>query len=208
CLMLLISHQTRSVVIPYNPQLATLFPHSKRFDYEGSAMLALPHGIDETRLLRNLGWPELPSPIEEHYDFPSVDGCRPFGKQVLTSAAMTMNDRFHNLNAMGTGKTKSAIWAYHFLKTDGLADKMLVAAPLSTLNFTWAREIMNTIPSLRVRVLIGDAEKRRKLLAEDADIYIINHAGLRIISNELRLRPDINVYCFDEAAAYRNAQTE
>src|SRR4029077_18252679 len=125
-----------------------------------------------------------------------------------TSAAMTMNDRFHNLNAMGTGKTKSAIWAYHFLKTDGLADKMLVAAPLSTLNFTWAREIMNTIPSLRVRVLIGDAEKRRKLLAEDADIYIINHAGLRIISNELRLRPDITVYCFDEAAAYRNAQTE
>src|SRR4029077_15467850 len=86
--------------------------------------------------------------------------------------------------------------------------KMLVAAPLSTLKFTCAREIVNTIPSLRVRVLIGDAEKRRKLLAEDADIYIINHAGLRIISNELRKRLDINVYCFDEAAAYRNAQTE
>ena len=48
---------------------------------------------------------------------------------------------------MGTGKTKSAIWAFDFLKSVGRAKRMLVVAPLSTLRFTWEREIFNTIPA-------------------------------------------------------------
>ena len=34
-------------------------------------------------MLRNLGLP-VPSPITEHYAFPSADGKRPFAKQMLT----------------------------------------------------------------------------------------------------------------------------
>ena len=62
----------------------------------------------------------------------------------------------------------------------------------------------------RVQVLSGLRERRLKLLREDADIYIINHDGLKIkdVFNELQRRRDIDVICFDEVAAFRNARAE
>lgn len=204
---ILISHPTKSVVVPFNPALAQLFPHAKRLAYEGQDLIALPHGIDETKLLRNMGV-EVPAPIIEHYDFPSSDGKRPFDKQVMTAASMTMNPRSYVLNGMGTGKTKAAIWAFDYLQSVGRAQRMLVVAPLSTLNFTWQKEIMLTFPFKTVRVLNGPAAKRKKLLAEPADIYIVNHDGVKVLFKELTLRSDIDVICFDEAAAYRNSRAE
>jgi SNF2 family DNA or RNA helicase len=206
--MLHISHLTRSIAAPFSDKLGALFPHGQRIEFEGEQLIVIPHGLDETRLLRNLGHAELPSPIEEHYDFPSADGLRPFKKQLLTSAAMTMNRRFFVLNSMGTGKTKACIWAFHFLQSVGKARRMLIVCPLSTVRFTWEREIFNTLPDLTVRVLTGTAARRRKLLAEDADIFIINHDGVGVIYNELKQRRDIDVVCFDEVATYRNARAQ
>jgi SNF2 family DNA or RNA helicase len=205
--MILISHETKSVVVPFDARIGQLFPHGYRFDWEGTELISLPHGLDETRMLRNLDLP-VPSPIAEHYGFPSADGIRPFEKQVQTAASMTMNPRSYVLNGMGTGKTRSAIWAHHWLQSTGLCGSMLVVAPLSTLNFTWAKEIMMTLPGQKVRVLTGSATRRKKLLAEKADIYIVNHDGVKVIYKELLARPDIDVICFDEAAAYRNARAD
>lgn len=205
--MILISHQTQSIVIPYRADVGQLFPHAKRFNWEGADLIALPHGIDETRLLRNLDYP-VPAPITEHYAFPSADGLRPFSKQVLTSASMIMNPHSYVLNGMGTGKTKSCVWAFDYLQANKLAKRMLVVAPLSTLTFTWAREIFNTLPHLKVVVLTGDAARRKKLLAREADVYIINHDGVKVIWRELMLRHDIDAICFDEAAVYRNARID
>jgi SNF2 family DNA or RNA helicase len=169
--------------------------------------MAVPHGIDETRLMRNLDIP-VPAPIAEHYDFPSADGKRPFDKQVLTAASMTMNTRSFVLNGMGTGKTKSCLWAYDYLRSIGRAKRMIVVCPLSTMEFVWAREIMVTMPQYKVKVLSGSADRRRKRLAETADIYIINHDGLQVIADHLAKRKDIDTWCFDEASAYRNARAD
>jgi SNF2 family DNA or RNA helicase len=158
-------------------------------------------------MLRNLDI-HVPAPITEHYNFPSADNKRPFDKQVLTAASMVMNPRSYVLNSMGTGKTKACIWAFDYLRSIGRAQRMLVVAPLSTLNFTWAREIFQTFPMSRVKVLTGTRERRLKLLAEDADIYIINHDGTKVVFDELMKRRDIDVICFDEVAAYRNARAE
>jgi SNF2 family DNA or RNA helicase len=165
----------------------------------------VPHGIDETRLLRNLDLP-VPAPITEHYAFPSADGKRPFAKQVLTAAQMVMNRHNYVLNGMGTGKTKACLWAFDYLRSEGKANRMLVVAPLSTLDFTWAREVFHTLPHLKVVVLSGSADRRRRLLNEKADVFIINHDGVKVILPELLQRLDIDVICFDEAAAYRNAR--
>ena len=216
--MIHISHPTKSIAAPYSATMLTLFPHGVRINWQGDDLFVLPHGHDETRMLRNLGYPEVPAPIVEHYDFPSVDGKKPFGKQVLTAACMTMNPHCYVLNGMGTGKTKAAIWAFDYLQREGLANKMLVVAPLSTLNFTWEREIFSTMPHKSVAVLTGSAKRRLKLLAEDHDIYIVNHDGLKVIQQALfnidkrrqvePIRTDIDVICFDEAAAYRNGKAE
>src|SRR4029077_16745828 len=104
--------------------------------------------------------------------------------------------------------TKSCLWAFHWLKHTGKAKRMLVVAPLSTLSFTWEREIMATLPGLSVAVLTGTAKRRHKLLAEHHDIYLINHDGVEVVSKALKLRSDIDVICFDEAAAYRNARAD
>jgi SNF2 family DNA or RNA helicase len=205
--MLLISHQTRSVVARFDDRMPALFPHGARIQWNGTEMFVVRHGHDETRMLRNLGLP-VPAPIVEHYDFPSADRLKPFAKQVLTAAGMTMHTSFFVLNGMGTGKSKAAIWAHDYLQGEGLAHSMLVVAPLSTLDFTWGREIFNTFPHKTVRVLTGSAERRKKLLAQKADVYVVNHDGVKVIFKELMARPDIDVICFDEAAAYRNARAE
>ena len=205
--MIRVSYPTKSVVLSYRQDLGQLFPHGVRFNFEGEDLIALPHGIDETRLLRNLEFP-VPAPIAEHYLFPSADGKRPFDKQVQTAVSMTMNSNSYVLNDMGTGKTKACIWAFDYLQSVGRAKRMLVVAPLSTLDFTWAREIFLTLPGKSVTVLTGDAKRRKKRLAEKHDIYIVNHDGLKVLEKELMLRPDIDVICFDEAAAYRNARAD
>lgn len=205
--MILISHRTKSIVARYRDDIAALFPHGKRFQHNGGDYIALPHGLDETRMLRNLNLP-VPSPIAEHYNFFSADGFRPFSKQVMTSASMVMHPRSYVLNDMGTGKTKSCIWAFDWLQSVGLVKRMLVVATLSTLDFTWAREIFHTLPHKKVLVLTGTAARRKKLLAQEADIYIVNHDGVKVIAKELGMRRDIDVICFDEAAAYRNARAE
>lgn len=205
--MIRISHQTKSIVVPFRHDISALFPHAKRFQFEGQDLVTLPHGIDETKLLRNLDMP-IPAPVTEHYGFPSADRKRPFDKQVLTTALMTMCDHCFVLNDMGTGKTKSCIWAHDYLQSIGRAGAMLVVAPLSTLQFTWAKEIMNTFPMKRVRVLTPPRDRRLKLLKEPADIYIVNHDGMKVIADAVMKRKDIDTICFDEAAAYRNARAE
>lgn len=205
--MIHISHLTKSIVVPSEPRLTALFPHGKRFDWNGAEHIVIPHGIDETVMLRNLDMP-VPAPIAEHYEFPSADGLRPFEKQVQTCVMMTMHPRSYVLNGMGVGKTKSAIWAYDYLRRIGRAGAMLVVAPLSTLEFTWRRELLMTLPFLKVQVLSGSAERRKRLLKEPADVYIINHDGLKVIEKEVMARQDITVVCFDEVAVYRNARAE
>jgi SNF2 family DNA or RNA helicase len=75
---------------------------------------------------------------------------------------------------------------------------------LSTLRFTWSREIFTTVPRLNYVVLHGERATRLKLLNQPADVYIINHDGLRLLEKEIIARKDIDVLCVDEIAIYRN----
>ena len=117
--------------------LANIFHQAKRTKYNGQELLLVRHGVDETKLLRNVGF-DVPAPILAHYDF---EGGTPFDVQTKTCAMLTMNARGYVLNGMGTGKTKASLWAWRYLNRIGQAKKLLVVAPLSTLNFTWAKEI-------------------------------------------------------------------
>jgi hypothetical protein len=53
-------------------------------------------------------------------------------------------------------------------------------------------------------VLHGTKKERLGRLALDADIYIINHDGLRVIESQLHTRADIDTLVLDELAVYRN----
>ena len=171
-------------------------------------VVALPHRPDETRVLRNLGF-AVPDPMPIHYEYPLANGrFTPFEVQRTTATFLSMNHRAFCLNDMGTGKTNSALWAYDYLKSVKQAKKMLVVCPMSTMERTWGDAVFMTFPHLDAVVLYGSRERRLKLLAQEADIYIINIDGLSIIAKELAKRPDIDVVAIDELAMARNAQTE
>ena len=120
---------------------------------------------------------------------------------------LSLEQRAYVLNGMGTGKTKAALWAFDYLRSNNICGKMLVSAPLSTLSFTWAKEIFNTVPHLKCAVLHGSKAKRLELLADPSvDIFIINHDGHKVILSELLQRKDINVLVIDELAVFRNGQ--
>jgi SNF2 family DNA or RNA helicase len=152
--------------------------------------------------LRQLGALPHPHIAQSGYDWA---GGNPFHVQVKTVELLTENPRCFVLNSQGTGKTKAALWAFDYLQRVKAVKRMLVVAPLSTLRFTWAREIFDTIPRLKyVVVHAATKEKRRQLLAQPADVYIINHDGLKLLADEIMARKDIDVLCLDEIAIFRN----
>ena len=195
-----ISPKHQVVGVPYRTDVFNLFPHAKEITFQGRPMLVVPHKIDETRMLRNLGY-DIPAPILGQYDW---EGGTPFEVQKKTAAMLTMNPRAYVLNGMGTGKTKASLWAWRYLNRTGQAGKCVVVAPLSTLNFTWSREIFQTLPGVTYQVLHGTKAKRLQRLATDADVYIINHDGLSVIEEALAKRTDIDTLILDELAVYRN----
>ncbi len=156
-------------------------------------------------MLRNMGF-NAPSPIEHYYDWSGK--YTPFEHQLVTSSFLTLNNRGFVLNDMGTGKTLSLLWAVDYMKSQGLLQSLLIVSPLSTLERVWGDEIFRHFPHLEFVVLHGSADRRRKLLKQPADIYIINHDGLKVLEDELIARKDIDAVAIDEIAVYRTAKSE
>lgn len=194
------------VAISRDPRIAALFPSAREITLQGNKLLVIPHDYHATRYLRSLGH-DVPAPVLEQYHWPHPFGQAPYDVQKKTVALMTMERRAYCLNAMGCGKTRCTLWAYDFLRSQGLAKKLLIVAKLSTVTVVWAKEIFEVFPHLRVMVLTGTKERRLKRLAEDADCYVVNQDGVGTIHDDLMARTDIDVLAIDELSAYRNARS-
>lgn len=190
-----------------NPaRVTTVVPTAKLVQHNGETLVAVPHRPDEVKVLRNLGFSQTPDPMQYYYKFPGR--FKPFAAQIETANFLSMHDRAFCLNSMGLGKTVTSLWAYDYMRDAKLVKKVLVVCPLSTMERTWADEVFRTFPHLDAVVLYGSRERRRKLLAQNADIYIINTDGIKTIKDDLKDRPDINLVIVDEIATFRNATTD
>lgn len=181
-------------------------PSSRVVSHGGKQYTQVHVGLDEMRVLRNLGI-NAPSPVRFGYNWPSRYD-KPFAHQITTTEFLTLNPKAICLNDMGTGKTLSALWAADYLMHEGKLRKAIIVCPLSVMS-VWANELHGHFMFKRTcAVLHGSKERRLKLLASDVDFYIINHEGLNSIRKELNARTDIDLWMIDEAAAYRNARTD
>lgn len=165
----------------------------------------LKHNVHNTLMLRNSGY-DIPSPLELYYDWP---GGPPYDVQRKSATLLVENKRAYLLNQQGTGKTRTSLWAWDYLNRQGAAGKLLIVAKLSTLNFVWNREAARLFLGRRCVVLGSDKGmtkfKRLELLDDpQAEIFIINHDGLKVIHEELAARTDIDTLILDELAVYRN----
>lgn len=144
-----------------------------------------------------------------HYDWPGK--FRPFKHQIQTTEFLVQHHRAFCLSDMGSGKTASVLWAYDYLKKQQTVTRMLVVSPLSTLQRTWGDEIGGSFKHLRYMILVGSGDERRRKLREQADIYIINHDGLKIegMVDAINRRQDIDIVVIDEISqAARTASTD
>ena len=203
---MIIHENSRHVILHLrNPdRVTTVIPSARKMQLRGETIVAVPHRLDEARVLRNLGI-NVPSPALHYYNWPGR--FPPFMAQRATTDFLTLHPKAFCLNDMGTGKTLSVLWSYDYLRSIGKARKMLVVAPLSTLERTWADEVFKHFPHLSSAVVYGPKARRLKMLALDVDIYIINHDGLGVVTDALLARDDIDIVAIDEIAAFRNAST-
>lgn len=209
---MLIHKKSRRMVLNLRDpdRVTTVVPTAKKAVVAGRTLVAVPHKTDETRVLRNLGI-DAPGPMLSYYEWPGR--FKPFEHQRDTADFLSLNTRAFCLNDMGTGKTLSILWAYDWLRSEGEAKSMLVVAPLSTLERTWADEVFMNFPHLSAAVLHGTAERRLKLLKGGYDVYIINHDGLRNASVVREIAgmvksQEISVIALDELAIYRKSGTD
>lgn len=197
-----VTSDAQHLILPWRADIAQLIPHAREFTHEGQRMLLMPNRADETRLMRNLGL-GVPPPVLTRYDW--LDQT-PWAIQRTTTAMLTENQRAYVLNEFGTGKTRSVIWAADWLKRSANIGPVLIAAPLSTLTPVWESELFRLLPRGRVQVLHGDRTTRLARLMEDADFYVINHHGLKLLQKEL-LAKKFRVFVLDELAVFRNRRT-
>lgn len=198
----LASPEHNALVIPYRKDVHNLLPTSKRFNHKGRDLLRVQYETDVVRLLKNLGI-NAPAPIIFKYKWP---GPKPFESQLRTSELLTTSKRAYVLSSMGVGKTRAALYAFDFLRDQGVVKNCLVVAPLSTLVPVWENEIFEIFHHLSAGVLHGTRAKRLQMLGEDHHIYIINHDGVGTISKQL-LAKKFDCVIIDELAVYRNRRT-
>lgn len=182
-------------------EITEVIPHAKSFTLSGQRLTAVNHGVEECLVLRNLGFKKTPAPILSYYNWPSRYTAMEHQKQ--TSAFMTMNKKALVLNAPGTGKSLSALWAADFLIQEGIAHKVLIIAPLSTVKVVWGKELRHHLPHRSFELLVGTKEQRvRRLQTPGTQFFIVNHDGFAVIQDELTAL-GIDIVIYDELTAIK-----
>jgi SNF2 family DNA or RNA helicase len=198
--MLVVPEKRKVVVNTQNhAAIVSAIPHAKTFMHQGQVLTALEHGVEETLVLRNLGFKKAPSPILSYYKWPARFKAMEHQKQ--TSAFFISNRKALCLNAPGTGKSMSALWAADFLLQEGLIKKVLIIAPLSTLKVVWGKELRHHLPHRSFELLTGSKERRvEKIRTPGVEFLIVNHDGFGIIEQYLG---DVDLVIYDEVTALK-----
>ena len=202
---MLVIPEKRKIIINSNENdaVAQVIPHAKKFMHNGEEMVAVPYGVDESMVLKNLGF-SVPAPIMQYYNWPAR--FTPMDHQKDTAAFLTTHKQALCLNAPGTGKSISSIWAADFLLDEGVAKKILIIAPLSTLKVVWGRELKHHLPHRSFVICTGTKQKRTDLINTPGVQYvIINHDGFSNMAAELN---DFDVVIYDEATALKSPSSQ
>lgn len=209
--MILIPEKHTVLLKHRNPEsILSLIPRSRLLSPEVSAQanghnLAVYHGIEETKLLKNIG-ADIPAPMLSYYKWPGR--FTPFDHQKTTAAFLSQHYRAFCLNTMGLGKSASALWAADYLMHEKVVKRVLIVSPLSTLERVWRNEVFQVLMHRTAVVLHGSRQRRLELLDTQWEFAVINFDGLKIIADEVAKRKDINLIIVDEASnGYRNAST-
>ena len=163
-------------------------------------------GLDEMRVLKNLGVKSAPSPIERNYNWPGR--YKPMSHQKTTAGFLTLHRRAFVFNDPGTAKTIAALWAADYLMKRGEVRRVLVVCPLSIMQSAWMGDInRSVIHRSAVIAHHAQASRRIELIQGDYEIVIINYDGLNLVADEINADGRFDLIIVDEANSYATATT-
>ena len=187
-------------------RITNVIPKSKVVAAHHDHYEVLVHwGLEEAKVLRNLKFQDVPSPITTQYDWKGL--YKPFDHQKTTAAFLTLNRRAFCFNEQGTGKTGSVIWAADYLMTLGVIKRVLVVCPLSIMDSAWRADLFKFAMHRKVDIAYGARDKRKTIINSDAEFIIINFDGVEIIAEDVE-KAGFDLIVIDEANAYKNPQTK
>ena len=108
---------------------------------------------------------------------------------------------------MGLGKTSITLTAIEQLMYDSFEiNKVLVVAPLRVARNTWSDEIhkWEHLKHLKYSIVLGTVADRKKALAADADIYVINRENLQWLVEQSGVSFDFDMVFLDELSSFKN----
>jgi len=181
------------------------FPKRGVVTWKGKRWAMVPLDEHSCSVLKKYGC-EPPAPIEMYYNWSGR--YEPFDHQRETAKFFSLHERCFCFNGLGSGKSLAALWAMDYLMQRGICKKCIIVAPLSTLNRVWADELFNHFLHRSYSVVYGTKGRRQKALDENVDFYIINHDGLKVLHQDLKVRTDITHWIVDELAVFRNKKTD
>ena len=127
-----------------NPHKYKIIPKHKIMErMDGGYDVAVYWGLDECRVLKNLGVKDVPSPITRRYSWPGK--FKPMAHQRETAAFLTMHKKAFVFSEPGTGKTLSALWAADYLMQRGDVRRCLILCPLSIMHSAWMGDINRSV---------------------------------------------------------------
>ena len=115
---------------------------------------------------------------------------------------------------MGLGKTVVTLTALYNLIYDSFdIGKALVIAPLRVAEDTWSRESekWDHLKGLTISKVLGTPTQRRKALAAEADIYIINRENVSWLCDELSQVGDgwiFDAVVIDELSSFKSPKAQ
>ena len=191
-----------------NPHKYRIIPKHKIMErMDGGYDVAVYWGLDECRVLKNLGVKDVPSPITRRYNWPGR--YKPMAHQVETAAFLTMNKKAFVFSEPGTGKTLSALWAADYLMQRGDVRRCLILCPLSIMHSAWLNDLNNSIIH-RSAIVAHHAQSSRRIemIQQDYEFVICNYDGLNLIAQEIVNDGRFDLIIVDEANAYKTMTTK
>jgi superfamily II DNA or RNA helicase len=191
-----------------DPDKYNIIPRSKVVgENNGVYEMAVFWGLEEVRVLRNLGVKDLQSPITARYNWPGRH--KPFAHQIETASFLTLNPKAFVFNDPGTGKTLSALWAADYLMRLKKVRRCLILCPLSIMHDAWMSGISNSIIHRSAIVAHHtQASRRIEMVQGDYEFVIVNYDGLNLIAEEVARDGRFDLVIVDEANAYKNSSTK
>ena len=191
-----------------NPHKYGLIPKHKVMERADEGYDVMVYwGLDEVRVLRNLGVKDVPSPIVRRYDWPGR--FKPMQHQVETASFLTIHKKGFVFNDPGTGKTLAALWAADYLMARGFIRRVLILCPLSIMTSAWLQDLNNSIIHRSAIVAHHPKASRRiEMIQADYEFVICNYDGLNLIADEINADGRFDLVIVDEANAYKTMTTK